>query len=101
MILPGFESDTSMQREPRRPAGRTSQPQWGDEGHLQSDNSVRHSAVVIHGHRYSLGESDTTPDTLPTLTRHLSTACNLSSVGVSLYQVPDAGACRKQPRAAS
>jgi hypothetical protein len=59
MILSGSESDAFMQREPRRPAGGAGQPQWGDEGRSQPDGSVHHSAVVIHGHRYSLGKSDT------------------------------------------
>ena len=57
MILSGSESDGLMQREPRRPAGGTAQPQWGDEGKSQPGGSVHHSAVVIHGHRYSLGKS--------------------------------------------
>lgn len=71
MILSGSESDGLMQREPRRPTGGTGQPQWGDEGKSQPDGSLYHSAVVIHGQRYSLGKSDTRHGALSTLTRLL------------------------------
>ena len=46
-----------MQRDARRQGG-TRQPQWDDEGEAQPDGSVRHSALILSGQRYSLGKSD-------------------------------------------
>jgi hypothetical protein len=60
MLLSGSKSDGLMQREPRRPTVGTGQPQWGDEGRSRPDGSVDHSAIVIHGQRYSLGKSSAT-----------------------------------------